>query len=392
MDSERRQGLDLLQAAHVRRLCPLIFCRLRLDGHLDLVRLVEAVHRSCRYVPQVLWAYDFRRGLFQDRGLTAGRAVHLCRGAVGGGGPWDLGAGPQIQIHVRREGGQDAVTVGVSHILCDGAGFLQYLYLLSSLYNGETPPDGLCNRRSLPRRLGGCPSRAIPVPGPSLPLEPGDVSACLTAPLGPAEFQALRAKAGAEGVTLNDAFLAAYAQVAAGLLGAERLVLPCPADLRRLLPGPAGLTVANLTGMYRVAVEPAPSFPTTLERVHGEMCRQKARRSCCAGLPLLRRAARVLPPGPLRGLIRRFYRLSPVSYSNLGEIDAARLRFDGCAVRACFLSGACRTAPDFQLTVSTFQGTCTLSSALTASRSGLTQGRNVLESVRRELTQWAPVS
>ena len=36
-------------------------------------------------------------------------------------------------------GDENEITIGMSHILTDGEGFLQYLYLLASLYNGQTP-------------------------------------------------------------------------------------------------------------------------------------------------------------------------------------------------------------------------------------------------------------
>lgn len=46
----------------------------------------------------------------------------------------DLQCSTQLIIFY-TEGKKEAV-VGMSHILCDGYGFLQYLYLLTDLYNG----------------------------------------------------------------------------------------------------------------------------------------------------------------------------------------------------------------------------------------------------------------
>ena len=123
--------LDFVEASHRHRVYPVIYCHMEIKGHLDLTRLKDALQQTSRLIPEILYVFDFKKGIFTDIGLRVddiilwGKQLYL----------WDLSRKPQLQISIHRTGQRDTVIVGISHILADGNGFLQYLYLLSSLYN-----------------------------------------------------------------------------------------------------------------------------------------------------------------------------------------------------------------------------------------------------------------
>ena len=75
-------------------------------------------------------------------------------------------------------------------------------------------------------------------------------------------------------------------------------------------------------------------------------------------------------------------------YTNVGVIDDRKLKFKGCIVKSCFMTGAYRKSPDFQLTVSTFRNICTLSCALIGDAKDEKIGQAVLEQVKQELLKW----
>lgn len=139
------QSLDFVEASHSDRVYPFMYCHMEIAGHLDISRLKAAIQNSAYYVPEILYIYSFRRARFVDIGLTADDTVIFEDNILG----WDLSRKPQLQINIRRQGRQDIVIAGMSHILTDGEGFLQYLYLLASLYNGQSSDLPMRNCREL---------------------------------------------------------------------------------------------------------------------------------------------------------------------------------------------------------------------------------------------------
>ncbi|MDO4324285.1 MAG: hypothetical protein Q4C61_17380 [Lachnospiraceae bacterium] len=407
--------LDFAEASYRHRIYPLLYCHLEFSGHLDIDRLKQAVNLSARIVPEILFSYSFRRGAFVNSGHTADDAVKYLTDKTTVPLRPDLSKHPQLQILITPGQGQDHVLVIMSHILTDGAGFLQYLYLLASFYN-----EALCmgnlydgkfyspkaagkykrNERKLSPLLKNirvqAPTeqsrhnrlRSVP---PLRPSSKGRQPFCLTAQIPEDSMKLLHSKAKRHGVTLNDIFMTAYARTIARLLNTDTAVLSCPADLRRFSPEYQELTVANMTGMYqRVAIElPAGcSFGTALQQIHLEMSLQKSRRRCFAGITILNRAFHKTPRPLLEQIIKAVYRASPVSYTNFGIVDHEKLRFNGCTLQNCFFTGAYRLPPDFQLTISTFKNVCTLNCTLLGIPNDRKNGQKILNQVKQEIEDW----
>ncbi len=405
--------LDLVEAAHRDRIWPIAVCHMELAGHLDAGRLAQAVGRAASLIPELLCGCDFGHYRFVDVGRIASDAVRVGAPAATDLQP-DLAAGPQLRVFLEAAPNGPArtrATVVASHVLADGNGFLQLLYLLAALYSGEEPRYRenvrdigplLAAAFSLPRIPNehivrdGRRERAAP-PEPLRPLPPDGAAlrpVRCTKRLSADCLAALHARAHRAGATLNDAFMAAYARTVARRLGTNAAVLPCPADLRRFDPSFAErhLTVANMTGNYRevrIATPPDAPFGTVLADAHRAMARQKAGLRCLDGVRVLHRAHGKVPVRLLTALVRAGYHTAPVSFSNIGAVDCKRLCFAGCTVEECYLTGTYRLPPDFQLTVSTFQGVCTLACTLLGTPEDERRGQALLDEVAGELAGWA---
>lgn len=396
----RCQCLDFVEATHRHRVYPLMYCHLELLGHLDADRLKQSVALSSQVVPEILCAYDFKRSGFVHAGYTADdvvkyvakRPVSLLR--------QDLSCHPQLQILITPKEDRDFIIVIMSHILADGQGFLQYLYLLAALYNGQKPDKDMKNLRDVSPL-----SENIRVLAPTeqtrhhrsvcmSPLRSGKTGGqlfCLTSQISADSMTLLRQKASSTGATLNHVFLTAYARVIARLQNITTVVLPCPADLRRFHPEQNALTVANMTGIYRKVAIEIPSgcpFTTSLQQVQIEMELQKSRHRCFEGINTLSRVFHHAAPPLLEQVIKATYRLPSVSYTNWGSIQHKKLCFKGCTIQNCFLTGTYRLPPDFQLTVSTFNNQCTLNCTLIGSPDDRKKGQSILEQVKCEILKW----
>ncbi len=394
------ESLDFVEAAHSNKVYPLLYCRMVIQGNLDIEKLKDAVNLSSQYVPEILYTYDFKRAGFVNRGLTVENVFILDRLGLEADFWWDLSKNAQLQISIYKEEQQSIIVIGMSHILSDGAGFLQYLYLLAALYNGASPGSKLQNTRDIssllknihvqpPTEQTKCGRRIDVVP--LRPFDNGMRFFCLNSTIAPNDLTAIHAKAKKSGATLNHAFMAAYARVIARLQKTDRIVLPCPADLRRFQPKQDNLTVANMTGIYKkiiVEINSRHGFSETLSQVCIEMNLQKDRCRCFAGMWLLNFAFHKTPHFILKKAIRAGYPLLPVSYTNMGIVDHEKLYFQDCHIKECCLTGTYRLPPDFQLSVSTFRNTCTLNCTLIGEDGDKSIGQFILEQVKKELLEW----
>jgi NRPS condensation-like uncharacterized protein/uncharacterized membrane protein YdjX (TVP38/TMEM64 family) len=392
----KAQCLDFIETVHIEKLYPLIFCRLHFERQIDIDRLKYAVRQTLLTVPQILYSYDLKTGKWIDKGHTVDKVFACSDTDMGNDWYWDLQTEPQLKIHVCRNQTNDVLTIGISHILCDGAGFLQYLYLLSHCYNHKEPAV-LQNQRDIKPILDtidiGMASKHSPSPRPAVALpfdQSSAMSYCLTRTIEEPDFIEARRRAKASNCTINDLFLTAYARVVTSILKTDSIVLPCPADLRRFGDLADSLTIANMTGMYKpwITVKPDECFEATLRRVHSEMARLKSSYSCFMGVPLLRFFYNKLPLFLSNAVVKKHYTISPISYSNLGVIEDEQLTFTGNRINHCFLTGAYRYSPDFQLFVSTYRNTCTLNCTLIGSDRRKEMGLDILEQVKCEIAEW----
>lgn len=397
-------SFDFVSAVHRDRVSPFLYCHLEVDGHIDIDRMKTAVQQSGKYVPEIFCTFDFRFYCFREAGFTADDVFIEKAQETAWEKQWDLSKNTQLKISIKHGEGTDKLTVGMSHVLSDGRGFLQYLYLLSALYNGSFSDREIKNCRNILPSL-----KHIRVRTPTqqtmqemkrkqikplslCPYPSADTLFSVTETLTKEEFTALHGKARRGKVSLNDVFLAAYARVIGKSQDIPVVVLPCPADLRNLWSGKPALTVANMTGLYRrltVEVKPEYTFDMVLLQVHLEMKMQKERFRCLESLWKLEYAFRKLPLGLLEKIVRRQYPLLPVSYTNFGNIEEQLLRFGEHSVKNCYLTGTYRQWPDFQLSVSSFQNQCTLNCTVKGDSRTKEAAEDFLRQIKKELMLWS---
>jgi len=71
----KSQCLDFIEIAHRDKIYPIITCRMKYDGQMNVARLIESVRLSSVIVPEILYAYNYGRGCFVDAGFTASDVV-----------------------------------------------------------------------------------------------------------------------------------------------------------------------------------------------------------------------------------------------------------------------------------------------------------------------------
>jgi NRPS condensation-like uncharacterized protein len=400
----RAQGTDLWGIAQAEYLYPLVFCHLELDGHIDIPRLKDAITQSCQIVPEVLCSFDVKKKRWIDRGLTADAVVLEDTHDLGNGWRWDLLSDTQLKISVCHHAKGDSLVFALSHILSDGTGLKQYLYLLADIYNSGTVLTQIKNNRDISLFIGGIHPKPLPMRiriskadgAKHLPFddrndyaspEGEEYGSCLRERVSTDELAALKVHVKSLGCTVNDALLAAYARVAARILDTDFVVLPCPANLRQFFTEEPALTIANMTGSYvlPVTIGSDDGFDATLKQIHESLRLRKKYRRPFTKIRAVELVCRMLPSAIVYILIRKFNYILPISYTNMGIVDNQKLRFEGCAATDCFLTGSYRHSPDFHLSVSTFRDNLSLCATVLGSDRRRELCQDALKHIKKEL-------
>lgn len=385
------QCIDILETAHMDRIYPIMYCHIMLDMSLDIGRLVKAVQKSSIYIPEILYAYDLEKGDFMDLGFTSDDVI-IANG-VQKGYKWDLTKGTQLRIIINK----NSLTFAMSHILCDGNGFLQYLYILSDLYNSNDVAYNIKNNRNIQPDLKNIKVKSMTLVQmiqkhmyrTKLDISyAGNSHYCITEVLQKQEFVTVHQKAKSLGLTINDIFMAVYAEVISELNHIRTVVIPCPVNLRSFFAGKRKLTVGNMTGVYTLIIKVQDTITDTAKQIHSQMNLSRKKYQCFAGIDLLNAVQKIIPHKLTRKLCRIFYHIYAVSYSNIGIIDSKKLYFKDCNIKQCFITGAYRTASDFQLSISTFDDVCTLNCTLIGDKDSLKKGKEILKAVKTQILKW----
>ncbi len=295
--------------------------------------------------------------------------------------PVDSATAPQVRLILSTDGRQLGVVM--NHMITDGVGFTGYLSFLAATYSGlQSDPDfvprPITGGRGLGRVLGAFPwwrraaallARTGTSPASRVQLgfstEPG-TAFLATRRLDAALVRQLRTACHTRGATLNDALLAALYRVLAsqlGMRGEVELVIPIMVDMRRYLPGGRSDSLGNLastvpTSLRFAADEPYPVTLAAIREITSELKRADI------GLVSLAKLGAIFAVAGLklgRRALERRLEWPNLCMTNLGRIDDASLAFGSERPTAAFACGSIKARPGFQLAVSEYAGTVTLS-------------------------------
>ena len=387
----KAEAFDCLQYFYGMVQEPRIRCLLQFKSHLDIATLKKAVDLSLPAVPQISCIFDERRHNWEKQGFTAEDIVHCIKlDPKNDREKWLLASldptcEPQLKLFLIREKDKDTLCCIINHMVCDGAGFKEYLYLLSDLYSKckknaeyatQSEPPGKRNLNQILKNLSLKekitlvfaksegdkldPSLLVPIQGN--PKNPMLVLSCIEQE----PFERVCSFAKSNGVTVNDLLLTAYVRILKKITGRQKIIIPCPVDLRKYRKANQQCGICNLTGNYlcSVDIQPGETFADTLGKISAQIRHQKEENACLRGPMLYHMLFHLVPFFLTQSL---FHRLSPVpitSYTNLGILDEHKLRFLDLPIEEAFLSTTVKRTPCFQLSVSTYAGCCTLSCSL----------------------------
>ncbi|MGN0695668.1 MAG: hypothetical protein ACI4J5_02760, partial [Oscillospiraceae bacterium] len=333
------QPLDLMQFINTKYHDPFIHELLEFEGVLDADRLIKAMEKLADAFPLLKCSYSEKSNTYVENRYFSARDLMRIDNSADRNELLTEALDTDeklIQLTISK----NILVITVSHMICDGNGFKQLIYLLCGLYNGGTTEnleylmvrdfsqltDGLKNRsgitvKMLLSMIGSYKSE------PVYSKSDNENAYVLERTISRETMSRVHSLAKKQGATLNDVFLTAYARTLGKLYGLDKINIPCTVDLRKYAKDKTG--IANLTGTYNlnIRLRDGASFGETLSDASALMQKQKRTKNDIAG-PML------LVSKYERSTLDQFMKLyggmetsAFADYTNLGVIDDKKLMF-----------------------------------------------------------------
>ena len=269
---------------------------------------------------------------------------------------------------------KDSLCIIASHLLCDGRGFEQLLYLLAELYSGTEIKEQInrdrsfsqvINRFSMGQKIRILCSKTQKHSSTKLHLPLNESSRTpnlITKQISISKLEQYRSCTNKYRPSINDILLAAYLLTLHDMFRWNNITIPCPVDLRKFSTD-ARNSICNLTGNYycHINLNDNSTFEEICREITTQMHTQKNSNSCLKEPMLLHILYHILPLSIVKELLSRAISVPVTSYTNLGKMDEKLLVFQGVSISDTFIATADKPVPYFQLAASTYKDKCTLS-------------------------------
>lgn len=412
----KAEAFDIMQYFYGSVQEPLIHCLIEFSEHIDEMVLTKAVIISADINPLIRCYFDINHKYpfwkekdFKGEDIVKvvecssseeEQKVRLLSSKI------DVLNGPQIKIYIIRKQNSDTLCIIMNHMVCDGTGFKEYLYTISDLYNKckknvEVPKREPASRSTnqLFKNLKWSQRLGILCLKNELSKQKNEIKYCLegdisnphfiTINITTEELEAIKAYAKPKGVTINDIIITAYARALYRETGNERIIIPCPIDLRKYISEKQEHGICNLTSNYicDVYINKYSSFLDILNEVSRQIKLQKSNKNCLKPVLMLELIFSLLSFNLMRKVFHKVFTIPVTSFTNLGIIDKNQLDFNDITIEYMYLTGAVKQVPYFQIAVSTYNGVCTISSNLYGTENDKKNINCFLMEMKKELTE-----
>lgn len=351
-----------------------------LGEKLDLERLKQAVNISADSFPLIRSSFNETKNkcYWKDKGYTADDMVKIletsntdksvnefiCKEI-------DALNGPQLKISVVRNEKNDTLCVLINHMLCDAAGFKEYLYMLSDIYS-NIEKESYYSLVSMNNRKISQILKTFSVHDKvKIMFSKNDMLSIDTAKfefngnfsnpfielrmLSKEHFCKIKTYAKKHGATVNDVILTAYIRVLFQVFG-RVVTTTCTLDMRKYLPNRRADGLCNLCTNLNcnIGSEIGVDFEQTLIKVKNTMDKEKSNIACIKSINLLEKLFNVFPYKVVRNIVKEKFANPFIAFTNIGILDKKRLAFGNVEITKAYMTGSIKYSPYFQLAISTF--------------------------------------
>ncbi|MBK1810204.1 siderophore synthetase [Clostridium sp. YIM B02505] len=292
--------------------------------------------------------------------------------------------GPQVKFCL-YQGANCMLTVVMNHMICDAAGFKQYIYLLSDLYSKlskdvnyvlEKKLNGTRSINMITRNISSLEKIKILTSRKIVSNKTGHLKFPLSYDsdkkpfikkyiISEDRFFKIKEYCHKNNLTINDVFLAAYYRVMFNTLKLKQndnLNIAIMIDMRRHLKNKNINSLCNLASSVVTGIEYCEKdvFFDTVCKVKNDVDLKKNSYFGIKGFLEIELAFKLLSYKTIKKLLKKHFNNPILGMTNIGVIDRDRLKFGNTEVEQVFMCGSIKYTPYFQLALSSFDDTITL--------------------------------
>ncbi|WP_026881647.1 hypothetical protein [Clostridium akagii] len=297
-------------------------------------------------------------------------------------------SGPQMKACIYSSS-KDSLAVIMNHMICDAAGFKEYMYLLSDLYSKliedfNYVPDHLFNGDRSLKRINQKFSLKEKInvlllqnkesnksSDYKFPLSQGkDVKPFIvTNKISQIRFLTIKEYCKKYKVTINDVALAGLYRALYKMLRLDNnseLNVPIMVDMRRNLKVKNMDAICNLasTAITHIDYDINDNFTATVMKVNNDMNLKKTRFIGLNGFVKLSLIFRIFKYNRIKKMMKNLFKNPLIGMTNIGILDCKKLIFEDSSIDEAFMCGSIKYKPYFQVALTSFKDTITFSTNL----------------------------
>lgn len=290
--------------------------------------------------------------------------------------------GPQVKACLLSSN-KDSLCVLMNHMICDAAGFKEYLYLLCSLYSNllKNPDykinyvlDGDRSIQIINKQfsfkdklktfiLQGKESNGYINLNFPMSTEKEVKPFILTHEISRDRFLSIKNNSKNHGFTINDVTLAAFYRALYKTLNKEKLSISVAVDMRKHLNDRSINSLSNLTStvISNICYNPNDSFEDTVKKVNADMKLKKKNFIGLNGFVKVSLLFKFFSYKQLKKILKGGFKNPLIGMTNIGIIDFKKLDFACTGIDNVFMCGSIKYKPYFQLALTSYNDTMTFS-------------------------------
>lgn len=288
--------------------------------------------------------------------------------------------GPQVKACLLSSN-KDSLCVLMNHMICDAAGFKEYLYLLCSLYsnlmknpayttnhlfNGDRSINVINNKFSFKDKFktlmfegkesNGFINLNFPMSS-SCEIKPF----ILTYEIPKDRFLSIKKYCKNNKVTINDITLTAFYRALYKILNKNRLSISLTVDMRKYLKDKNinALTNLSATVISNLTIEADDTFDDTARKVSNNMNLKKKNFIGLNAFVKISLLFKLFSYRHTKKLLKNGFKNPLIGMTNIGILDSKKLYFEGTQISNAFMFGSMKYKPYFQLALTSYNNIMT---------------------------------
>ncbi len=364
-----------------------IHCVINFDNHIDELCLKKSLKKSKQLFPLIGANYveTFFKAYWQEGDFNVDDIVKIIETKYPENEIENFvvsrtyeNIGSQVLLLIARSEIKDSICIIINHMLCDGAGFKDYIAIVASIYSsfkagedikafeiGSRNLEAVFNNYNIFKKikiLSSSSKLSKYNSKVSMVFDKGTEKPFIVRQdIDKGNFIAIKKYAKAMNATVNDIIVAAYIRVLDKFLNIKGVPIPCALNLRKYVKDEK-LHLTNFTSnlICDLGEEIGENFDETLLKVKKTMDKEKNKYSPLKPILMLEIIFKIFPYKIAKYIVMKNFKNPLIAMTNIGIIDNEKINFYGLKVLDAFMTGSIKKKPYFQISATTFNNKLTL--------------------------------